>query len=109
MDSSSNCLKKTMNDQTNSILGECTSWDDYNTRVNWEIISVFCLNSHSLTNKLAPLQAHIEIISRRLTFIFVVENWTIPNNDFALELPGYRSESVYRCNQKGGSIKQFYL
>ena len=98
-----------MDDQTNSVLGEYISWEEYNNRINYENISVFCLNSHSLTNKFAQFQAHLEIIRKRFTFIFVVETWLKPNTDFALELPGYRSESVYRLNQKGGSIKLFYL
>ena len=39
-------------------------------------------------------------------FACVVETWLKPNTHLALELPGYFSDTVFRCNQKGGSRKQ---
>ena len=68
--------------------------ENYNTKVNYENISVICLISHSSTNKFAQIQAHFVIIRKRFTFIFVVETWLKAKTDFALELPGCRSESV---------------
>ena len=74
-----------MDDQTNSVLGEYISWEDYNTRVNYENISVSCLNSHSFTNKFAQFQAYMEIIKKRFTFYFIVKTWLKPNTDLAIE------------------------
>ena len=51
-------------------------------------------------------QSHISILKNKFTII--MEIWLSDDNDFALELNGYKSVSVYR-NDIGGGIKLFFL
>ena len=89
-----------MDFKTDNTLCEHLTWEDFITRVNYENLSVLCLNSWSLTNKFARLQSNLALIKKRITFIFIIESWLKPCTDFALELPGYRSKSLYRVEKK---------
>ena len=84
------------------------SWDDFDDfNLAVDSLSFLCINVRSLIRKFAELQAHLNLLKIKPTFILLVETWLRPDNDYALELVGYKSCSVYR-DSIGGGIKLYY-
>ena len=62
----------------------------------------------SLLNKFALLFSHLSFQSNRFSIILLRETWLNERNDIAVELPGYKSTSLYR-SRRGGGIKEYYM
>ena len=73
-----------------------------------EKLSVFCCNMRSVVNKFPLLFSHLALLKNKFTIIVLTESWLNAGKDKALELPGYKSKSLYR-SRKGGGIKVYYL
>ena len=69
-----------------------------------EINSLLYVNARSILNKFGEFLAHIKLLKYRITFIVIVKSWLKPETDVALEIPGYKSCSLYRSGNRVGAV-----
>ena len=48
------------------------------------------------------------MLKSRFSFIVITETWLKKENDIGFEIPGYKSQAVYRDNTIGGGVKIYY-
>ena len=72
-------------------------------------LSVLNINIRSIANKFSEFKAHLNSIKNKFTFIVITETWLKEPLDFAFEIEGYKSVSLYRDGRQGGGIKIYHL
>ena len=90
---------------------ECSTrtWDNISSCVKPGNLSFLSLNIRGLIGKYGELLAYLNCVKNKFTFIIITETFLNMENDKALEIPGYKSVSVYRnSSDRGGGIKIFY-
>ena len=98
-----------MDEQLNLTRCSYISWDDLVRKRKDRKLSFLCLNARSFLRKFPELLFHLSTLKNKFTYIIITESWLTPNNDYALEIPGYLSKSLYRTGTTGGGIKIYYL
>ena len=85
------------------------SWEELEYSFGNNIdLSVLCINARSITHKFSELCAHLTGLTKKFCFIIITESWLKKDTDFALEIEGYKSVSLYREHRAGGGIKIFF-
>ena len=85
-------------------------WDNFHNILGQNKLSILCFNARSILNKFTDFKTYLSMINFRFTFLLITETWLHENSNISLELPGYKSLSVYRGeSQRGGGLKLFYL
>ena len=70
---------------------------------------VLCVNTRSLVSNFSSLLSYLSTVNFLFDFIIVTESWLKKDRDVGYELEGYRSQSIYRDeNRRGGGIKIYY-
>ena len=86
-----------------------TDWTNISEEFKKGSVSILTVNIRSLIGKFAELSTYLNSVKNKVMFVVITETWLKENNDFALDLPGYKSFSIYRDDQLGGGIKLYYL
>ena len=80
------------------------NWDSFNNCLGENKLSLLCVNARSIFNKFGEFLGHIKLLKYRITFIVIVESWLKLETDVALEIPGYKSCSLYRSGNRVGAV-----
>ena len=83
-----------------------TSWAEVGRKLVG--LSFITANLRSMSHKFGGFLGCLEKMKNKPTFITVTETWLNSNNDFMLEIPGYKSNSLYRRTGSGGGIKVYF-
>ena len=84
------------------------SWSRLGIKLKPKSISVLNFNAHSFASKFQEFVAYLQHLKSKITFIIITESWLHGDSDVALDIPGYKSYSLYR-DRTGGGIKIYYL
>ena len=71
-------------------------WNDVSDALTNNKLSILTINTRGLMSKFPELFAYLGKLHNRMKFIVIVESWLNEVNDRALDLPGYKSYSLYR-------------
>ena len=85
------------------------SWDALVRKFKDGELSFLCVNAMSFLRKFPELLFHLSALKNKFTYIIITESWLTHDNDYALEIPGYLSKSLYRTGTTRGGIKIYYL
>ena len=85
-----------------------TRWETITT-YDEKKLSVLNIDIRSITNKFSEFKAHLNSIEKKFTFIVISETWLKEPSDFAFEIEGYKSVSLYKDGRQGGGMKIYYL
>ena len=84
------------------------SWECLGEKLSPGNISVLNINMRSILAKFSCLAAYLGQLRYGPTFVVVTETWLTAVSDVGMELPGYKSLSLYRSYSSGGGIKIYY-
>ena len=89
---------------------ECSkiSWKNIAKEFKERKLSIICVNLRSMINKFAEFVANLFMLKSRFSFIIITETWLKKENDIGFEIPGYKSQAIYRDNTIGGGVKIYY-
>ena len=88
----------------------CNDYDiaQINSKVNQlNSSSILVLNIRSLRRNFAHLETFLATLKFMFSIIVLTEVWLTSEIDFGLNIPGYKTENLYRTSH-GGGIKVYY-
>ena len=85
-----------------------TGWETI-TNFGEKKLSVLNINIRCITNKFSEFKAYLNSLKKKFTFIVITETWLKEPLDFAFEIEGYKSVSMYRDGRQRGGIKIYLL
>ena len=84
------------------------NWEDVNEKNFDSKLSFLSVNVRSICNKFSELEAIIENLKHKYTFILITETWLKEDTDVFYDLQGYKAISLYRSGRVGGGLKLYY-